>query len=258
MAITLQVRCLIYLGSFHTAQGLCIQATDLLKKCGLQNTVQDFRLRSHQAHIHLLKTECIDARTISESIARAAENSRLVLDTAFAHHNLAVVGIALDSPPDVILRSLSTAREQFNMVRWPLATPRCDATRADLHLCEGEILQARKMFQLSFAALRHKSMEAADFCLERLADIHSGMSGPHDSWAAIHLASAYRAQNKLAIVKAFRFWGNIFVAQEDDETALNLFRVALDGFISMGIHRWREDCIARIATILDRWRRLTG
>ncbi|KAJ7262901.1 hypothetical protein C8J57DRAFT_1470876 [Mycena rebaudengoi] len=37
----------------------------------------------------------------------------------------------------------------------------------------------------------------------------------------------------------------------DDETALSLFMVALDGFTFMDVHRWRADCMVRIADILQ-------
>jgi hypothetical protein len=36
----------------------------------------------------------------------------------------------------------------------------------------------------------------------------------------------------------------------DDETALSLFNVALDGFTFMGVHHWRADCMVQIADIL--------
>jgi hypothetical protein len=52
-------------------------------------------------------------------------------------------------------------------------------------------------------------------------------------------------------MQAFRCLGQIFSAQGDDETALNLFNVALDGFTFMDIHCWRADCMVRIGDILN-------
>ncbi|KAJ7261931.1 hypothetical protein C8J57DRAFT_1232068 [Mycena rebaudengoi] len=37
----------------------------------------------------------------------------------------------------------------------------------------------------------------------------------------------------------------------DDETALSLFNVALDGFTFMDVYRWRADCMVQIADILN-------
>ncbi|KAJ7245557.1 hypothetical protein C8J57DRAFT_1524276 [Mycena rebaudengoi] len=52
-------------------------------------------------------------------------------------------------------------------------------------------------------------------------------------------------------MQAFRCLGQIFLAEGDDETALSLFNVALDGFTFMGVHRWRADCMVQIADILN-------
>jgi hypothetical protein len=49
----------------------------------------------------------------------------------------------------------------------------------------------------------------------------------------------------------FRCLGQIFLAEGDDETALRLFKVALDGFTFMDVHHWRADCMVRIADILN-------
>jgi hypothetical protein len=51
-------------------------------------------------------------------------------------------------------------------------------------------------------------------------------------------------------MQAFRCLGQIFSVEGDDETALSLFNVALDGFTFMDIHRWRADCMVQIANIL--------
>jgi hypothetical protein len=53
-------------------------------------------------------------------------------------------------------------------------------------------------------------------------------------------------------MKALRCLAQVFVTQGDDETALSLFTVALDGLTFMDIHRWRADCMCRIAEILKR------
>ncbi|KAJ7234819.1 hypothetical protein C8J57DRAFT_1248965 [Mycena rebaudengoi] len=52
-------------------------------------------------------------------------------------------------------------------------------------------------------------------------------------------------------MQAFRCLGQICSTEGDDETALRLLNVALDGFTFMDIHRWRADCMVRIADILN-------
>ncbi|KAJ6555052.1 hypothetical protein DFH09DRAFT_1318549 [Mycena vulgaris] len=254
-AISLQVHIAVSMGDFRTGQELCVKGRHLLRECGLEGGSQDVILRARQAEIHWLKTEYAESRQLNASIASLKfPGMSWSLTTTFAHHNLAVLDITLGASSEQVLSNLSIAREQFHMAQWSLAAPRCDATRADLHLREGEIQQAKRMFERSVASLQYKSTEAASFCLERLADICNGMNSPQDTlnWAVVYLASACKTHNKLAIMKALHSFGNMFVAFEDDETALSLFRIAFLGFKSMGIHRWRADCESRIKAILDR------
>jgi hypothetical protein len=51
-------------------------------------------------------------------------------------------------------------------------------------------------------------------------------------------------------MQAFQCLGQIFSAEGDDETALNPFNVALDGFTFMDIHCWQADCMVQIGDIL--------
>ncbi|KAJ7084667.1 hypothetical protein C8R44DRAFT_821859, partial [Mycena epipterygia] len=52
-------------------------------------------------------------------------------------------------------------------------------------------------------------------------------------------------------MKSLRCLGDIFVAEHDEETALTLFKIALDGFTFMDVHRCKADCMVRIAGILE-------
>ncbi|KAJ7202438.1 hypothetical protein C8J57DRAFT_1735729 [Mycena rebaudengoi] len=52
-------------------------------------------------------------------------------------------------------------------------------------------------------------------------------------------------------MQAFHCLGQIFSAKGDDETALSLFNVALDGFTFMDVHHWQADCMVQIADILQ-------
>jgi hypothetical protein len=94
-------------------------------------------------------------------------------------------------------------------------------------------------------------MEIEIACLERLADLSTGMNNTQATigWAGIFLVQALISKDKLAIMKALRCLGQIFAVQEDIDTALSLFNVALDGFTFMDVHQWRADCMVQIADI---------
>ncbi|KAJ7263859.1 hypothetical protein C8J57DRAFT_1626342 [Mycena rebaudengoi] len=65
------------------------------------------------------------------------------------------------------------------------------------------------------------------------------------------LGQGVKCKDKRQTMQAFRCLGQILCAQGDNETALSLFNVALDGFTLIDVHRWRADCMVRIADILN-------
>jgi hypothetical protein len=67
----------------------------------------------------------------------------------------------------------------------------------------------------------------------------------------------------LGLHKAFLFLGDVFISHEDDDTAKNLWIVALEGFTYMDVHRSRAQCMLRLgdlakkrgdSTAIDFWK----
>jgi hypothetical protein len=126
-----------------------------------------------------------------------------------------------------------------------------DHRLAALNLRDGSLSTANMLFARCFAWSQKLSMETAFACLERLADPSTGMNNIQTTigWAGIFLVLALKSQDKLAIMKSFSCFGQIFSVQGDVETALSLFNVALDGFSIMDVHRWRADCMVQMGDI---------
>ncbi|KAJ7247735.1 hypothetical protein C8J57DRAFT_1673528 [Mycena rebaudengoi] len=84
-------------------------------------------------------------------------------------------------------------------------------------------------------------LNLALLCAERLGDLSTGMNSISATlrWGGVFLSLALKCKEKFLL------------AEGDDETALSLFNVALDGFTFMDVHRWRADCMVRIADILN-------
>ncbi|KAJ7265591.1 hypothetical protein C8J57DRAFT_1229822 [Mycena rebaudengoi] len=70
-------------------------------------------------------------------------------------------------------------------------------------------------------------------------------------YTGIFLGLALKCKDKHQTMQAFRCLSQISSVQGDNETALSLFNVALDGFTFMDIHRWRADCMVRMGDILS-------
>jgi hypothetical protein len=58
-----------------------------------------------------------------------------------------------------------------------------------------------------------------------------------------------KLKEKLGIHKALQFLGDGFLACDDEQTAISLFTVALEGFTGMDIHQSRAECIVRLGDI---------
>jgi hypothetical protein len=65
------------------------------------------------------------------------------------------------------------------------------------------------------------------------------------------LGLTLKSKAKFNTMRAFCCLGQIFTAQGDNETALTLFTMALDEFTFMDVHRWRADCMVRMADIWE-------
>jgi hypothetical protein len=63
------------------------------------------------------------------------------------------------------------------------------------------------------------------------------------------LVHSLKFKEKLGIHKALQFLGDIFLAYDDEETAISLFTVALEGFTQMDIHRSRAECMLHLGDI---------
>ncbi|KAJ7242259.1 hypothetical protein C8J57DRAFT_1477473 [Mycena rebaudengoi] len=96
-------------------------------------------------------------------------------------------------------------------------------------------------------------MQEPFLCLERLGDLSTGMNDIPTTlrWVGVFLSMALKCKEKHQTMQAFRCLGLIFAAEGDNETARSLFNVALHGFTLMDVHRWRADCMVRIADILN-------
>jgi hypothetical protein len=72
------------------------------------------------------------------------------------------------------------------------------------------------------------------------------------SWATVYLAHSLKFKEKLGINKALQFLGDIFLAQGDEDMAVSLFIVALEGFTYMDVHCSRAECMLRLGDISKR------
>ncbi|KAJ6486271.1 hypothetical protein DFH09DRAFT_1106133 [Mycena vulgaris] len=70
-------------------------------------------------------------------------------------------------------------------------------------------------------------------------------------WAGIYFAFANKTKDLGHTYQALRYLGDVFLAEGDQETALNVFQAVLDGSTEMDVHRRCADCTLRTGHIVQ-------
>jgi hypothetical protein len=249
-----QARCQLLFANYKLAETLLHNAKDLLNSCGLQGKTLDMNIKNLEAEIHLLKTEYLESRKIQVSILTSLQPT--TYQAIGTNLNISLIDIAIGADSEHVQQSLNTSElyikglhghMQAYMNVW------LDVRSADLSLRDGAHSEAYAKFVRCFSSCHNIMLEEGLLCLERLADLSMGMTNVQTTlhWAVMYLGLASKSMDKIMTMQAFRCLGQISAAMGDAETALSLLNVALDGFTFMDVHRWRADCMVKIADILE-------
>ncbi|KAJ7289285.1 hypothetical protein C8J57DRAFT_1459327 [Mycena rebaudengoi] len=247
-----QARCQEILAHYQHSRSLLQNARDLVISSGLEGGTLDRAIRFHEAEIHLLKSEYLESRRIQEAIASSCHPT--------SHHsivaklNIALIDTVTGADSKLLHQNLDTCQSHSKALYGFQARELsfvADLVTAELCLRDQAHASANAMFKKCLVTSRDIAAETTLLCLERLGDFSTGMNDIQTTlqWAGMLLVLALKCKNKLQTIQAFRCLGQTFIAQGDNETALSLFRLALCGFTSMDIHRWKADCMVRIADI---------
>jgi tetratricopeptide (TPR) repeat protein len=256
-SLYLQARCHIQLANYWQAQGLLQKSRDMLAACGLQQSAVDLGIVNHQAEIHFVKSEYLESRKLHVTIASSCQPSSY--SAILANLNTALIDTVTGADSKLIHQNLHACQFRLTALYGFQSRHMCliaDFIAAGLCLRDGALETANAMFEKCVASSLDISTELALLCLERLGDLSTGMNGISTTlrWGGVFLSLTLRCKDKYRTMQAFRCLGQILSAEGDNETALSVFNVALDGFTFMDIHHWRADCMVRIAEILNHHR----
>jgi ATP/maltotriose-dependent transcriptional regulator MalT len=207
-----------------------------------------------QAEIHLMKSEYLQSRELQVVIASSCQP--MSYTGIIANLNIAFIDIATGADSKNIRQNLNMA--QFHSKALYGYGGRhisvfIDYVAAELCLRDGPLETVNAMFDQCLALSLDINTEMALLCLERLGDLSTRMNDILTTlrWTGIFLGLALKCKDKRQTMQALRCFGQIFSVQGENETALSLFNVALEGFTFMDVHCWRADCMVRIADILN-------
>ncbi|KAJ7254526.1 hypothetical protein C8J57DRAFT_1657812 [Mycena rebaudengoi] len=247
-------RCHIQLANYWHAQCLLQKTRHILGTLGQQQSALMLDILNQQAEIHLIKSEYLESRNIHVTIASSCQPPSYC--AILANLNIASIDIATGVDSKLICQNLDKCQSRLKaLYGFPARETSLTAAyvAADLCLRDGCHSDARRMFQKCFAQSQDLPIELALYGPERFGDLSTGMNGIQTTlqWAGIFLGLALKCKQKHQTMQAFRCLGQISSAEGDDETALSLYTVALEGFTFMDVHRWRADCMVRIGDILN-------
>jgi hypothetical protein len=201
-----------------------------------------------------MKTEYHESRQIQVSLASHVQQQ--TYHAIATNLNIALIDTLTGVDSNMVLQNLNTCRLHIKGLTGLdkiVLGFQADQIFADLALRDGDHMTAYLLFAQIFTLSRDICMEEALVCLSRLADLSAKLGNAKTTmhWAGILLILALKSEDKHSLMKSFLCLGQIFVAQGDDETALSLFNVALEGLTFMDVHQWMADCMVRIADIFE-------
>ncbi|KAJ7482611.1 hypothetical protein FB451DRAFT_1442075 [Mycena latifolia] len=252
-ALRIESLCWFTLGSYNQSILLANRARDLLRLCAMSGSQLDNSILSDQGEIHLLKSEYVEAHDILAQILLATPVEQRPTDHAFSLLTIAQIDVEIGALKDGVHRNLETAKQMFDCAGYSMGNVCCDAVTAVLHLNEGDLRKAESLFQACLRSAWGKNTETISYCLEKLGN--TSLWFPMDialsDWTVTFLVYSHKSKRKLEIHKALQFLGDMYLTDGDQQTAIGLFTVALDGFTKMDVHRSRAECMLRLGDISE-------
>ncbi|KAJ7620506.1 hypothetical protein DFH06DRAFT_1306113 [Mycena polygramma] len=245
--LLIEAACWRSLGDYTQSLSLCNRTRDLLASCGMSQSQIIHETMNCQAGVHKFKSEYTAAQNIHYQICEQAIQEPYAHGTALL--NIAEIDVSIDVPEIDVQRNLDAAGKIFSTISHSRGLVWCDAILADLSLREGDMVAAKALF-LDCINSSGPDAEMLFYCLERLGDISRwDSSSETSSWPTVFLAHSLKHKEKLSTHKALLFLGQIFHNQEDEDTAMNLFHIALEGFTQMDVHGSRAECMLHLGDI---------
>lgn len=243
------------LGNYNHALLLLQRAKECLRLCGLSGGHLDNGILSTEASTYMEKAEYAEARSIYAEIRQNTSPDQDMFRHAYALLSLGRIDIELGLIGNEVEYNLESAKMLMNSIGYVTGVKYCEMSQANLMLYKEEFLAAKTLFQQCLKWSWEKDAQVSSYCLENMANVSCWRAADFDwtsAYAMVYLLFAKKSQDKCAVHKALRSLGDVFMFYGDEETAINLFLVALEGFTSMDVHRSRADCMLRIGDIMKK------
>ncbi|KAJ7620712.1 hypothetical protein DFH06DRAFT_63825 [Mycena polygramma] len=248
--LEIEAICWYSLGDYSQSLSHCNQARELLASCGMSHSNLNHIIMNAQAEVHKLKSEYTEAQNIRQQILQKTSIVQDPWHHAFSLLNIAEIEVAIGVPRNAVQQNIDTAGKLFRTVGYECGAMACDAVLADLALRDGNPLAANSALLECLNWFWGKNAELTSYCLGCLGDASRwDPSTETSSWVTVLLVHSLKFKEPLLTYKALLSLGQIFHNQTDEDTAISLFNVALEGFTQMDVHRSRAECMLHLGDI---------
>ncbi|KAJ7469444.1 hypothetical protein FB451DRAFT_1368522, partial [Mycena latifolia] len=241
------------LGGYNQSILLAHRAIDLLSLCAMSGGRLYNSILNNQAEVHLLKSEYVVAQIIQTQLLHTPLIEQQPHDHALRLLTIAQIDVEIAALGDGVHRNIDIAKQLFSSMGYPMGFFLCNMIRAALYVNEADLLKAKSLFQTCLKSMWGKDTEIVSYCLERLGNASLWVPRHHASsnWTITFLAHSLKVKRKLQVHKALQFLGDVNIADGDQQTAMSLFTVALEGFTKMDVHRSRAECMLQLGDISE-------
>ncbi|KAJ6472105.1 hypothetical protein C8R45DRAFT_936760 [Mycena sanguinolenta] len=246
IAINIQAVSSRSLGNYHKSMVQFERARELLEICGMSEGGVGNTILLNEVEIHLLKSEYTQARSIYFKIVETISLKQTPNIYAPALLNIAYIDCQIGGAVADIWKNLDMAVKISKNTADSLVIVQCKVVEACMNMREHFDLA-----QIKFQECLHcPNADIKSICLEHLANIMAWPdTGGQSRWPVVYLCFACKVQEKLALHKALLFVGDVFIVNEDENTAISLYTVALEGFTYMDVHQSQAQCMLRLGDL---------
>lgn len=250
-----EAKAFVGLGDFARGIELCSHTTRLIAAAGLTGTPIELILLDFEAELYLKKTEYQSSRRINDVIVRSSSVHKSALLHANSLANILSIDVRLGviDSEDEVQAILEKTRHVFSSNGYYRGLLMCDRILADFFVHAGKKFQAKDLYEKCVRS-PGSSQSVIAASLGKLGDAKVGLSDLHSAtlWSTTYLALARGVGSPLLLSWALRLLGDIFLVQEDDDTAAVLFTVALDEFTRMEVYCGKAECLVGLAKIREK------
>ncbi|KAJ7820890.1 hypothetical protein B0H13DRAFT_1921097 [Mycena leptocephala] len=240
------------IGNLSRALNLCKHAEELLISDGMEGSDRYLNILDLRFDIHFVQTNYIEAHHILTQIVDKTAPTCSPWFHAYSLSMIAYIDILTGCEVPKIVKSLNHAKAVYAALG-SQSRPICSWVAAELQLYCGDIKNACSSFIacVSSGLGLHKHIQ---YCLETLGNPKHRMHGTIDTfrWAMVYFAFERKTKQLPGTLTALRCLADIYTVLGDEETALNLFHMALEGATKLDIHHLRAECMTGIGDIMMR------